>query len=74
MCEYEAKSLENLDMHLFTCEHFQCNWCEVKTKHSKEIKTHVETVHDNECCIQHIKMSRNIENEVSIKLYNSDEI
>ena len=61
ICDNEAKSLANLQMHLFTCEMFKCSVCEkkVKGKHSKPIKPHVITVHNDSCGIEHLKINRN---------------
>ena len=28
LCEYEAKDLENIEIHLATCEYFKCAVCE----------------------------------------------
>ena len=27
ICNLEVKDIETLDIHTFTCERFQCNWC-----------------------------------------------
>ena len=44
LCEYVAKSIENLEMHQFTCEVYKCDECTNISKTLKEVKDHVNTV------------------------------
>ena len=74
LCEYESKSKEHLEMHLFTCETFICNNCDQRKKSLSEIKDHIEKDHENSGMIQHFKMARYNENEASLIFYASNEV
>ena len=59
LCEYVAKSIENLEMHQFTCEVYKCDECTNISKTLKEVKDHVNTVHkDKFVWVHHIKSDR----------------
>ena len=66
MCGNEAKSLENLKIHLSTCEMYQCDQCEKRLPTLKEIKTHIEKQHNvikEYIGVIHLKQNRS-DNEV----------
>ena len=78
ICGYEGKSLEDLEMHLFTCKIYQCLKCDevnrslsILKKHALE--THTEFVEEKKL-VKHLKMSTDHFKEVSIKHYYADEI
>ena len=64
LCDYEGKDLEALDIHLKTCETYQCGICSEKLSQLPDIKMHFEEKH--ETCknsyypngVRHIKPSR----------------
>ena len=62
LCDYEAKDLEQLEIHLSTCECYQCIVCDEKLWQFIKIKEHFETKHsefDNKKNgIKNIKPSR----------------
>ena len=63
ICNYEADNLENLTIHLATCEIYKCEDCELKVKTLNEVKNHVEKEHltridFNFIYIMHIKQNR----------------
>ena len=81
LCESEAKTFEDLDTHLFTCEIYECGKYKTKRKSLKEIKTHVESDHaeDKESVfglpsIYHIKMDRENFVEVLSTRYHIEDI
>ena len=41
LCEFKADNLENLEMHLFTCEIYECNNCKSREKTLSDVKTHI---------------------------------
>ena len=45
LCEFVAKDLETLDMHLFICEIYQCEECEKRYKDITDIKEHLTNEH-----------------------------
>ena len=41
LCEFVAGDLEKLEIHLFTCEIYECHPCEIRYKTLSEVKHHV---------------------------------
>ena len=78
LCELEADSLANLEIHLNTCEMFQCdkNECNKRFKTIKEIKEHIKKEHKDYGYgyLDHLKLDRNNCNKVTEKPYRSDKI
>ena len=74
--KFEAQNFDNLDVHLNTCEVYQCAGCEKIFMTIKDIKKHIEEKQydDGWHYVYHIKMDRNKTNEVSERRYRSDEI
>ena len=80
LCDYEAKSFEDLETHLFTCEIYECGKCSTKGTTLKEVKTHIESEHTAEKAkyfvfppIYHTKMDReNFVEVTSTKYYLED--
>ena len=70
ICDFQAKSLENLDLHLTTYETYKCMECEFVAKQLSELKKHIT---ENTACgltkIWHVKMDRNDDKEASYKEY-----
>ena len=73
LCEFEAGSLDNLDMHLRTCEIYQCWNCAMKEKNVDNMRTHIEKEHGKFTVI-HLKMDRNNFSRVSCRQYSSKNI
>ena len=40
ICNLEVKDIETLDIHTFTCERFQCNWCAKSFNNVSDMKIH----------------------------------
>ena len=74
LCEFQVGNLEKLDLHLFTCEIYQCGNCDLKEKCTTELKKHskIEHYYMNQAHIKHLKMDRNNFIEVSCKDYYSE--
>ena len=45
LCEYEATDLENLEVHLTTCETYKCELCGEVILQFVDIKTHIMAKH-----------------------------
>ena len=61
ICEFEAKSFENLKIHLTTCEMYRCERCDSKLTTLKDMKEHIETEHleiKGYINVVHMKQSR----------------
>ena len=58
LCEVQMDTLENLEMHLFTCEIYVCCSCFLKGKSLSELKSHVVNEHGVDEAFLHLKMNR----------------
>ena len=60
LCDFEATNLENLEIHLVTCEIYQCDNCKTKFKSIKDIKEHIEEKYSRRYeYVHHLKLHRN---------------
>ena len=70
LCDFETKTLEDLDIHLFTCETFKCMSCKLIVKTLSNIKKHIKEAHPKQSgFFDHQKMDRVKINEVNDKTY-----
>ena len=74
MCEFVAGNEEKLELHLFTCEIYHCFVCNIKGTNISEMKRHIESEHDGNQKLRHVKLSTNNANEVTFKSYFIEEI
>ena len=75
LCEFEAKSLENLELHLKTCEIYECEECEFTSKHISVIKKHnLETKKCSSSNILHVKIDRNNEEMADCTAYKHSDL
>ena len=77
LCDLEVGNFENLELHLTTCEMYQCYKCEKRYKANKiwDLKKHIVDEHNiKNGLIEHLKIARNDCSEVSVKEYRSDNI
>ena len=62
LCGFEAKNLEDLEIHLTTCEYYTCEVCNEKIRQFTDIKVHFETKHtdysNNFSGVRNVKPSR----------------
>ena len=68
LCDHTAKTLDDLELHLFTCETFKCLECGEKEKTLDRMKTHIKEFHEN-ASFYHFKMNKNDYNEVRKLVY-----
>ena len=45
LCKFAAGNVDNLELHLATCEIYECHECEIKEKSLSSIKNYVEKRH-----------------------------
>ena len=75
LCDLEAGSLENLEIHLNTCEVYQCTHCRQRFKTVMDIKKHfVEVNYLEYGYLAQLKLDRNECNKVTEKGYHSIKI
>ena len=71
LCDFEAGSSENIEMHLSTCELFECDnpFCEFICKNLTYMKKHIREKHEQEKgYVSHFKLDSNNSTERSIKI------
>ena len=66
--------IRDLEIHLKTCEIYQCGKCLVRDKNLSEMKKHIQKTHKYETEIGYLKMDRNSESEVSQNFYSLSEV
>ena len=75
LCDFPAKDLETLNLHLITCEIYECNKCEHVVKKISSIKKHMHISKDcNSSTIHHVKIDRNDNEEADNKEYEQNEL
>ena len=57
-----------------SCEIYECEECQLRSRFLKDLKIHVEKDHGKTTNIYHLKMDRNDSKLVDFKHYKSDEI
>ena len=70
LCDLQTQDLETLNLHLKTCEIYECNECECVAKQISGIKKHIKN--NNGCrdaSIHHVKMDRDNSEETAAKEY-----
>ena len=75
LCDYKAKDMDSLELHLTTCEIYSCKECDFYSRQIADIKNH-EKENTGKCdqkCTWHVKLDRNNQEEANMNLYkNSD--
>ena len=74
LCDIEFGNLEDLEIHLNTCEIYKCRDCSHKETNVSDIKKHVKSKHEGSTNIDHLKISRNDKNEVSETMHWDKEL
>ena len=76
LCESNFENVENLELHLVTCEVYQCgdNECKLRAKTIKEIKNHLQEIHGYPMEVMHLKIDRNNPSEIDSKWHWSGNI
>ena len=74
LCEATFNKLDDLEIHLKTCEVYQCAMCLIRGKNLSEMKSHIEDNHSKSTGIGYLKMDRNDQNDVSSKYYTLSDL
>ena len=74
LCGFFAKSEEDLDLHLFTCEIYSCDDCGTRLNTISELKKHLSDdkhrIRNNQYYkIIHAKIGKNSDSEINLKTY-----
>ena len=70
-CDFE---LESLEVHLKTCEVYDCGLCLNREKNISYMKKHIKDYHKQEGSMRHIKMDRNNVCDISSKNYSLSDL
>ena len=68
-CDAEFNKLEDLDLHLTTCEVYMWRYCRKKETTVSDIKKHVKENHIDGAIIDHAKSSRRSKDQFTEKMY-----
>jgi hypothetical protein len=74
LCDKKFQDLDKLDLHLFTCEIYECGECYIRDTNLSNIKKHIQDTHENSTKMLYLKMDRNESGEVSSKFYSLSEV
>ena len=76
MCEYEAKDLESLEVHLVTCQTYECKKCGDRFQSISEIKQHMYEKHKGQEFLKiiHAKLDISNSEEIDCKTYYSKDL
>ena len=58
LCECRFDTLEMLELHLVTCNVYECGQCFMRVKNLTGMKKHVKTEHKDGKCLHHLKIDR----------------
>ena len=73
LCEVNFDKISDLEIHLKTCEIYQCGSCYIRDKNLSEMKKHVQETHSS-TDIGYLKMDRNNESEVNQTDYSLSDL
>ena len=75
LCDFKADSLEMLNLHLKTCESYECNSCNLRVYTISDIRDHIKDKHESDYVfITHGKLDRKDENYVKETSYEKDKL
>ena len=68
------QELDKLDLHLFTCEVYECGECYIRNTNLSDMKKHIQDTHAHSTRMLYLKMDRNETGEISSKFYSLTEV
>ena len=74
MKKHAIEDHDSLELHLRTCEMYECSECYLKLKDLSKMKKHAIEDHDDCLIIQHIKIDLENLSEVIIKSYQVSQL
>ena len=75
LCDFKADSLEALDIHLTTCESYECYECTIRVHHISDVREHIKEKHESKfVSITHAKLDRKDKNFVKETRYRKEEL
>ena len=74
LCDATLEDLSSLDLHLRTCEVYECSECFLRRRSLGEMKEHIVKEHENCKMLTHLKMNLENESDVILKSYSISEL
>ena len=77
LCNFEAKDLENLELHLLTCEMFKCKICGKRIFQFSNLKNHFQDNHElseKHRMVTHVKPYRDVKDVYEEKSHTYDSL
>ena len=74
LCEDIFMDIKDLEIHLRTCETYECSDCWKRLKNLSDIKSHIQEKHEEFTTLNHLKIDRESDFEVKINSYNLNEV
>ena len=74
LCEAKFFELESLEVHLKTCEVYDCGLCLNREKNISYMKKHIKDYHKQEGSMRHTKMDRNNVCDISSRNYSLSDL
>ena len=65
LCDQKIQELDKLELHLFTCEVYECCECYIRDIDLSNMKKHIQDTRDKSIKILYLKRDRNKSCEVS---------
>ena len=69
LCDFEARNLENLEMHLTTCEMYKCGVCGKRCNNLEDMKKHISEEDRDSGYVSHYKVDRHKASEMSERIF-----
>ena len=75
LCDFKTDSLETLNIHLTTCESYECYNCNIRVHHISDVREHIKEKHESTfVTITHAKLDRKDKDFVKETRYRKDEL
>ena len=74
LCEETFVEEVYLEIHLRTCETYECSDCWKRLKNLSDIKSHIQEKHEEFTTLNNLKIDRESDFEVKINSYNLNEV
>jgi len=74
LCECRLDTLEMLELHLVTCEVYECCSCFIRVKNLSEMKKHFKTEHKDGKYLRHLKIDQNDSKKISFTQVSIDKV
>ena len=75
ICDLNAETKSELEVHVVTCELYRCSKCDFKSNRLSQVKTHLRNKHGSgDHTLHHLKMDRNDPSKVCDTIHSLEDI